>query len=136
MSSLRRYLHKIRKIIVYPCTFGISKTYNLYSLLIPVTWQTADSGELTHENQRWPWLSTMPIFNHDRITKLYSSKDKQKVYNFFTFTTALFSWTPLTYLRTGKILNSRYRSHRKDIKYTAHTDWNSRKIKYRCRAYT
>ena len=83
MSSLRRYLHKIGKIIVYPCTFWISKTYNPYSLLIPVTWQIADSGELTHGNQRLPWLSTMPMLNHFSITNLYFSKEKKCVQLFY-----------------------------------------------------
>ena len=32
----------------------------------------------THENQRLPWISTMPLFNHFEITNLYFSKEKNK----------------------------------------------------------
>ena len=51
--------------------------------MIPVTWQTADSGELTHENQRLPWKSTMPIFNHFGISNLYFSTENKKSVHFF-----------------------------------------------------
>ena len=49
-------------------------------LLIPVTWQTADSGKLTHENQRLPWISTMPIFNHFGKKKYTFLQKTQNVY--------------------------------------------------------